>query len=280
MISNFMQIDAVWAAVPFKRRNNRSRGQPVRGTRAFTLIELLVVIAIIAILAALLLPALAKAKDKARRTQCTSNQKQMVLASVMYAGDNSDYLAFANSSMGWERQAGWLYQPDASGNPIVKVGTFYLGPERGTLWPFVGSGKDSRYTGTDPSPAWKIYLCPNDPPLQYKSQYSSRTIQYCSYVMNLAIADFLHTKHDISYKLVQFRGHDIQLWENDPSNGHNYNDGANHPDEGLGMLHSKGATVGCFGGSVEYMTFRNFTNEFSISTKNRLYCNPGSDDGR
>jgi len=59
-------------------------------TKAFTLIELLVVIAIIAILASMLLPALARAKEKGQRAVCKSNMRQVSLTAIMYAGENAD----------------------------------------------------------------------------------------------------------------------------------------------------------------------------------------------
>lgn len=114
--------------------------------RGFTLIELLVVIAIIAILAALLLPALAMVKEKARAIRCVSNMRQMMVATKLYTGDFNDYF-FPNTysgADGWLR--GWL---DLNGaNPDNWNKDALMNPDRAVLSAY------TRDVG--------IYQCPSD----------------------------------------------------------------------------------------------------------------------
>jgi len=142
------------------------------GRRGFTLVELLVVIAIIALLISILLPALAKAREQARRTKCLSNQRNLIMAWMMYAGDNKQHLVSANT---------WAVPPHPAvpGGGLCGYGDFKNPPT--FFWSWVEGGNAPPFDASPTVAAGKlwgyvhnyqVYRCPGNRYDQYCHHYS------------------------------------------------------------------------------------------------------------
>lgn len=140
------------------------------GKQCFTLIELLIVIAIIAILAAMLMPALSKARDKARTTQCVGNLRQIAATSLIYTSDYD----------------GWMITVNANGVPVKTYVLKNWGP---VLW-YLRTNKELPYVSKSATGA------------QYRFCVSIQSqcvcIQYC------AVFPELWTQHAMRYHLGQW----------------------------------------------------------------------------
>ena len=242
----------------------------------FTLMELLVVIAIIAVLAAMLLPALASAKAKAQRIQCTNNNKQLALATRMYSTDNRDFLPWPNWTDNKSGNlVGWLYT-EVNGAPPDLLSAPYnsnsqLAYQTGGLWQYLQNSA--------------VYRCPTDN--TNTVQWRQRPQKLSTYIENGAICGY-DAISPRTYTQGQFRQDAFMLWEPvdgfAPGGVSYYNDGASYPDPavdgGLGARHDKrGGMVLDFSGSVQFVSFTAWAGEAKATVANRLWCNPGTASG-
>ncbi|HLP77896.1 MAG TPA: type II secretion system protein [Candidatus Paceibacterota bacterium] len=231
----------------------------VQRWQGFTLIELLVVIAIISILASLLLPVVSKAKNQAGKATDLNNLKQITVAVNVYASDNEDQMPSANWDDGNGTLPGWLYTP----------GPTDFDPKTGQLWPTLRTGK--------------VYACPSDNLLmvhwsENKKRDMERPQQISSYAMNGAVVGYSYKTAPV--KLARMQPGDCAFWETDETEPIYFNDGANYPPEGVSGRHQAGGVQAAFDGSVSYVKLAQWRQDITSPSRNRLWCNPNSPDGR
>ena len=243
-----------------------NRESQIANFHAFTLIELLVVIAIIAILAALLLPALSKAKQNSYRVADLNNFKQFGVALNLVSSDNSDSLPFPN----------WASLEDSPDVPI---------PPQGWLYTFNSTTFGSAQFPVQSGSYWsivaspRIYFCPSDD--TNSALFKMRPQQVSSYVMNGAVCGYGDINTPV--KLSQVSPSGVAFWEcanaTAQENQELFNDGASSPHENTSGRHGRVTPVAIFDGSARLMQLTTWTEKVDEVGPNELWCYPGSTDG-
>jgi prepilin-type N-terminal cleavage/methylation domain-containing protein len=236
-----------------------------RRSAAFTLIELLVVIGIIALLMGLLIPTISGSLAKANRMRCMSNARQLVLASLHYAGDHNGALPYPNWDNGIGARPdcppGWAF--DAH-HPVTGTNT------DGALWAYL---KDH-----------SVYHCPLDK--SASTPGANPVVMLTSYVMNGNVGGLNSTviislAPAYAFNYTQFKPGDVLFWEGSASAMSSSGDLSSTPNEGMTFRHENRAAFACIDGHSDLISSDDYTANVvnNTSTRNQFWCNPAKPNG-